>query len=64
MDDTPIPAIASAVWPDALARSVAELATGHTVPGAVAHQRIQDAIVRIDAKQAAQLTRDTVPGMD
>jgi hypothetical protein len=56
MDDAPTPVIAPSGWLDALAKSEAELAAGHTVPGDVVHQRIRDTIARIEARRAGKLT--------
>ncbi len=64
MDDIPTPAPVPAGWLEALARSEEELAAGQTVPGEVVHQRIRDAIARIEAKRAAGLRRGADSGVD
>jgi len=64
MDDIPTPAIAPAGWLEALARSEGELAAGQTVPGEVVHQRIRDAIARIEAKRGTRLRREAESGVD
>jgi hypothetical protein len=53
MDDNPTQAITPAGWLEALAESEAQLAAGLTVPGAAVRQRLHDALVRLEAKQAA-----------
>ena len=53
MDDNPTQAIAPAGWLEALAESEAQLAAGLTVPGEAVRQRLHDALVRLEAKQAA-----------
>ena len=64
MDDIPTPAIAPAGWLEALARSEAERAAGLSVPGEVVHQRIRDAIARIEARRATGLRHGTAAGVD
>lgn len=50
MDDTPHTQDASPGWAEALDESLAELAAGvQTVPAETVHQRIHDAIARIQA---------------
>jgi hypothetical protein len=58
VDDTPHRTEPPAGWLEALARSEAELAAGPTVPAEAVHQRIRDAIARIEARKHARLTAD------
>jgi hypothetical protein len=65
MDDTPHPLDAPPGWAEALHESLAELAAGvPTVPGEVVHQRIRDAIARIEARRAARLRYGAASGAD
>jgi hypothetical protein len=64
MDDTPHRTEAPAEWLEALARSDAELAAGQTVPAEAVHQRIRDAIARIEGKRTGAPRRKTAPDVD
>lgn len=64
MDDTPHRIEAPTEWAEALARSDAEFAAGQTVPAEAVHERIRNAIARIEAKRAARLRRKSASGVD
>jgi hypothetical protein len=53
MDDNPTQAMTPAGWLEALAESEAQLAAGLIVPGEAVRQRVHDALVRLEARQAA-----------
>ena len=54
MTDTTERTAAPAEWPEALARSEADLAAGRIVPGEAVHRELQDSIARLEAKVAVR----------
>jgi hypothetical protein len=58
MNDAPHSTETPAEWLEALARSEAELAAGLTVPAETVHQRIRDAIARIESEKHARQAED------